>query len=113
MKGGCDGALDRPRARVSAFLAFFFLSFLLIPFIGVSFFPRTDAGQFVINIKAPTGTRIEVTEDYVKQSGRDRRQVIRPERIEHGGLEYRALSPTFPRCSRPTPACTRHSSKWA
>ncbi len=30
-----------------------------IPFVGLSFFPRTDAGQFVINLKAPTGTRIE------------------------------------------------------
>ena len=29
--------------------------------MGVSFFPRTDAGQFVINVKAPTGTRIELT----------------------------------------------------
>jgi multidrug efflux pump subunit AcrB len=35
--------------------------------MGVSFFPRTDAGQFVINVKAPTGTRIELTDDYVKR----------------------------------------------
>jgi multidrug efflux pump subunit AcrB len=33
----------------------------------VAFFPRTDAGQFVINVKAPSGTRIELTENYVKQ----------------------------------------------
>ncbi len=31
------------------------------------FFPRTDPGQFVINLKAPSGTRIENTEQYVKQ----------------------------------------------
>ncbi len=54
------------------------MSFLLLPFIGVSFFPRTDAGQFVINIKAPTGTRIEVTEGDVKQVEEIVRQVIRP-----------------------------------
>ena len=60
-------ALDRPREVVVGFLIFFALCFLLVPFIGVSFFPRTDAGQFVINVKAPTGTRIELTEDYVKQ----------------------------------------------
>jgi HAE1 family hydrophobic/amphiphilic exporter-1 len=60
-------ALDYPRATVVGVLALFFLSFLLIPFIGVSFFPRTDAGQFIINVKAPTGTRLEITNDYVKK----------------------------------------------
>jgi HAE1 family hydrophobic/amphiphilic exporter-1 len=60
-------ALDRPREVLYAFGAIFVLSFLLYPFIGVSFFPRTDAGQFIINVKAPTGTRIEVTENYVKK----------------------------------------------
>ena len=49
------------------FLALFLLSFALYPLVGVSFFPRTDAGQFVINVKAPTGTRLELTENYVKQ----------------------------------------------
>src|SRR5258708_2967092 len=43
------------------------LCFLLYPLLGVSFFPRTDAGQFVINLKAPTGSRVELTEDYVKK----------------------------------------------
>jgi multidrug efflux pump subunit AcrB len=37
----------------------------LIPALGLSFFPRTDAGQFVINLKAPTGTRIGITEGEV------------------------------------------------
>jgi multidrug efflux pump subunit AcrB len=58
-------ALDHPREVLYGFGALFLLSFLLVPFIGVSFFPRTDAGQFVINVKAPTGTRIELTEKYV------------------------------------------------
>jgi hydrophobic/amphiphilic exporter-1 (mainly G- bacteria), HAE1 family len=43
------------------------LAFSFYPFLGVSFFPRTDPGQFVINLKAPSGTRVELTEDYVKQ----------------------------------------------
>lgn len=60
-------ALDNPRQVLYAFTALFLLSFLLYPFIGLSFFPRTDAGQFIINVKAPTGTRIEVTENYVKK----------------------------------------------
>jgi multidrug efflux pump subunit AcrB len=58
-------ALDRPRAVLAGFTAVFALSFALAPLVGLSFFPRTDAGQFVINVKAPTGTRIEETEKYV------------------------------------------------
>jgi hydrophobic/amphiphilic exporter-1 (mainly G- bacteria), HAE1 family len=59
--------LDRPKPVVARFLAVFVLSFALYPLVGLSFFPRTDAGQFVINIKAPTGTRLELTESYVKK----------------------------------------------
>ena len=61
------------------FVVMFLLSFLLVPFIGVSFFPRSDAGQFVINVKAPTGTRIEVTNDYIKQVEDIVHQVVKPD----------------------------------
>ncbi len=75
-------ALDRPWQTVGAFLLAFTASLLLIPFVGVSFFPRTDAGQFVINLKAPTGTRIEVTNDYVKQVEDVVRQVVPPSQLQ-------------------------------
>jgi HAE1 family hydrophobic/amphiphilic exporter-1 len=71
--------LERPREALLLFAIVFLLSFFLIPFIGVSFFPRSDAGQFVINVKAPTGTRIEVTNDYIKQVEDIVHQVVRPE----------------------------------
>jgi hydrophobic/amphiphilic exporter-1 (mainly G- bacteria), HAE1 family len=71
--------LDRPREALILFGVMFALSFLLVPLIGVSFFPRSDAGQFVINVKAPTGTRIEVTNDYVKQVEDIVHQVVKPE----------------------------------
>jgi multidrug efflux pump subunit AcrB len=72
-------ALERPRQVVIGFVVFFLLCFLLVPLIGVSFFPRTDAGQFVINVKAPTGTRIEVTEEYVKKVEQIVRDIVKPE----------------------------------
>jgi multidrug efflux pump subunit AcrB len=72
-------ALDRPRETLYGFGALFVLSFLLYPFIGLSFFPRTDAGQFVINVKAPTGTRIEVTQNYVVKVEDIVRQVVPPQ----------------------------------
>ena len=74
-------ALESPRITLLGFTALLLLSLLLLPLIGVSFFPRTDAGQFVINVKAPTGTRIELTEGYVKQVEDIIRQVVPPQEL--------------------------------
>lgn len=71
-------ALERPREVVWGFAIFFLLCFAFTPLIGVAFFPRADAGQFVINIKAPTGTRIELTNDYVKQVEDIIRKIVKP-----------------------------------
>jgi HAE1 family hydrophobic/amphiphilic exporter-1 len=60
-------SLLRPVSTVIGLVGVSLLSFSLYPFLGVAFFPRTDAGQFVINLKAPTGTRVELTEEYVKK----------------------------------------------
>ena len=58
-------ALRKPGLTVAALTSVFVLSLAIYPLLGVSFFPRTDAGQFTINLKAPTGTRIELTNNYV------------------------------------------------
>jgi multidrug efflux pump subunit AcrB len=52
-----------PRMVLLTCGAIFLLSLLLFPFLGLSFFPRTDAGQFVINFKAPSGTKLTATEE--------------------------------------------------
>ena len=75
-------ALDAPVTVVAGFLIFFCLCLLLFPFLGVSFFPRTDAGQFVINVKAPTGTRIEVTDSYINSVENVVRQIVPPQELE-------------------------------
>ena len=54
--------LNRPAATLAAFFVLFAISLGIYPLLGFSFFPRTDAGQFVMNLKAPTGTRLGVTE---------------------------------------------------
>jgi multidrug efflux pump subunit AcrB len=48
----------------------------LVPFIGTSYFPRTDPGQFVINIECPSGSRLEVSDDYVARVEQIIRQQI-------------------------------------
>ena len=52
---------------VLGILGAFALSLLLYPLIGKAYFPRTDPSQFVINVKAPSGTRLELTNDLVGQ----------------------------------------------
>lgn len=56
-----------PAATVLALLVTFGVSLLIFPLLGMSFFPRTDAGQFVINLKAATGSRLEVTDDEIRK----------------------------------------------
>ena len=54
-----------PRTIVLVVIGVFLFSFGLSPANRTIFFPRTDPGQFVINVKAPSGTRIELTDEYV------------------------------------------------
>ena len=72
-------ALRRPGLTVAALTGVFVLSLGIYPFLGVSFFPRTDAGQFTINMKAPTGSRIELTDNYVDKVEQLIQKTVRPE----------------------------------
>jgi multidrug efflux pump subunit AcrB len=73
---GFEGAFERVRAGyqvlltrlvfarrifVPSFLAVCLCGFLLLPFLGQDFFPSTDSGEFILHIRAKTGTRIEET----------------------------------------------------
>jgi multidrug efflux pump subunit AcrB len=60
-------ALLRPLITVLLICGLFVLSLALYPMIGKSYFPRTDPSQFVIDVKAPSGTRIELTDQLVGQ----------------------------------------------
>jgi multidrug efflux pump subunit AcrB len=68
--------LGRPGLVIMAFSAFVILSFTLSPFLGQAYFPRTDPGQFVISVKAPSGTRIELTDQYIARVEDDVRKVV-------------------------------------
>ena len=46
---------------VPAFLALCAAAFLLAPWLGQDFFPSTDSGEFILHLRAKTGTRIEET----------------------------------------------------
>jgi len=70
--------LGRPALVIAVFSIFVVLSFALAPLLGRAYFPRTDPGQFVISVKAPTGTRIELTDQYIARVEQDVRQVVVP-----------------------------------
>jgi multidrug efflux pump subunit AcrB len=71
-------ALVHPVRTIAIIAAIFFASFLVYPFLGVAFFPRTDAGQFTVNMKVPTGTRIEKTDQYTAKVENLIRKVVQP-----------------------------------
>ena len=73
--------LDRPVLVVVVFSLFVLGSFALYPLLGKAFFPRTDPGQFVVNVKVPAGTRLEVTDDYIAKMEQDIRKVVSAEDI--------------------------------
>ena len=77
-----EKSLARPKFTVAVIMGAFCLSLALSPLLGVAFFPRTDPGQFVINIKAPTGTRLELTNQYIKRVEADIRQVVSPSDLD-------------------------------
>jgi len=66
------------------FLVFCVTSWLLTQFLGRNFFPAVDTGQFLLHLRAPTGTRIEETERLAGQVN----NIIRSEipQSELGGI---------------------------
>jgi multidrug efflux pump subunit AcrB len=71
-------ALRRPWSVIGGVVALFVASLGVYPFLGVAFFPRTDAAQFVMNLKSPSGSRIEVTSADVAAVERLVRRVVAP-----------------------------------
>jgi multidrug efflux pump subunit AcrB len=74
-EGTLNLALVRPLATVVGITGLFLFSLALYPLIGKAYFPRTDPSQFVINVKAATGTRIERTDQLVERV----EQIVREE----------------------------------
>ncbi len=54
------------------------LMIVTFPFLGRAYFPRTDPGQFIIDVHMPSGTRLEVSNDYIAKVEQVIRSVVRP-----------------------------------
>jgi multidrug efflux pump subunit AcrB len=60
-RASLERLLSRQVAFVAAFLAVCVSAWLLVPWLGENFFPVSDNGQFILHLRAKTGTRIEET----------------------------------------------------
>ena len=59
-------AMERPGLTCSVIFGGIMLLLLItVPFIGRAYFPRTDPGQFIIDVRMPSGTRLKVSNDYI------------------------------------------------
>jgi multidrug efflux pump subunit AcrB len=66
------------------FLVFCVGSGLLLTVLGRNFFPSVDTGQFLLHMRAPTGTRIEETERLAEQINQVIRREVPPREL--GGI---------------------------
>ncbi|MDT7818227.1 MAG: hypothetical protein QOJ42_8143, partial [Acidobacteriaceae bacterium] len=72
-------ALVRPGFTAAVILGGVALVILgLFPFLGRAYFPRTDPGQFVINVRMPSGTRLENSNRYIARVEKIIRDTVRP-----------------------------------
>ena len=54
----------------------------LFPFLGRAYFPRTDPGQFVIDVQMPSGTRLEKSNQYIARVEQIIRSVVKPKDLD-------------------------------
>jgi multidrug efflux pump subunit AcrB len=83
MVNGYEGlvrrSLSRPGFTTAAILGGVGVLLLVtFPFLGRAYFPRTDPGQFVINVRMPSGTRLEVSDRYIARVEKIIREEVRP-----------------------------------
>ncbi len=59
--------LNNRKKMILTMVCLLFLSFGLIPFVGVEYMPNQDQGRFTVKVELPTGTRFEETGKVCKQ----------------------------------------------
>ena len=93
--------LSRQGAFVAAFFAVCVSAWLLVPWLGENFFPVSDNGQFILHLRAKTGTRIEETARLADLVEAAIRREVPPEEldniIDNIGLPYSTINYMYSR----------------
>jgi len=91
-------ALDHRKTVAACFVGLGAVCAGLLPFIGTDFFPKVDAGQIRVHVRAPAGTRLEETEQYFARVEDSIRRIIPKEELsdilDDIGLPYSGLNVT-------------------
>ena len=91
--------LKHRRVFVLGFFGFVLLSFALVPFLGRNFFPDVDAGQILLHVRAPIGTRIETTSEiFAEVENRVRMTIPRSELgtvVDNMGLSTSSINTAY------------------
>jgi multidrug efflux pump subunit AcrB len=89
-------ALSEARLTVAAFAGLIIVSAALFPFLGRDFFPRVDAGQMRLHVRAPAGTRLEKTQQYFAEVETQIRKLVGKDQIDvmldNIGLPYSGIN---------------------
>jgi multidrug efflux pump subunit AcrB len=92
-------ALENRKAFLIGFMVVVLASFGLVGFLGENFFPSVDAGQMVIHVRVPTGTRIEETAAKFDDIEQAIRNTIPPDQtgdiVDNLGLPFSGLNLAF------------------
>ena len=92
-------AIRHRRLSIIVFLASCLLSFALVPLVGEDFFPSVDSGEFVMHVRAATGTRIEETAALCDRVENDIRAHIPPSELttitDNIGLPYSSINLSY------------------
>ncbi|MGA3347098.1 MAG: efflux RND transporter permease subunit [Terracidiphilus sp.] len=76
-------ALRRPGFSAAAILGGVVVVLIAtVPFLGRAYFPRTDPGQFVIDVRMPSGTRLEASNDYIAKVETIIRGIVAPKDLD-------------------------------
>jgi len=92
-------ALHSPKLFAACFLAFCVLSVLLVGVLGRDFFPKVDAGQIRLHMRARTGLRIEETARLADQVNGVIRETIPKDELttvlDNIGVPYSGINLTY------------------
>src|SRR5881409_209595 len=104
-----EGCLHHRRTFLWAFFIVCIGSFfLLVPWLGRDFFPKVDAGQFKLHIRARAGTRIEETANLADRIESFIRLQIPPDQIasiiDNIGLPYSSINLSYSNSAPTGPA---------
>ncbi len=77
-----ERSLERPKTVVTTALGVFAVAGFFLMHVGVDFFPPVDAGLIALHMRAPNGSRIEVTDAYAQDVYKTLQKIIPPTELK-------------------------------